>query len=191
MELPQNPPHKVLASFCLMVSKINFHFSADPKFTFNYLLPRVWITANVPLGFNPVESIIRDPCMISRLGITPLPISTQKWRLIISSFLLDKNTLLAHGSTHSGIPLWPHQAPSQTPVSMSVSITFLVLWWDTMANAAYTRKFILACGSKGTIVHRGRETWQGTERAPWECHEASKPQSWPTMTYFLQQSHTS
>lgn len=115
MEWPQNP----LQSPGLLLPESlqnKFNFSADLKFTLNYLLPRVWITANMSLGFIPVELIIRAPAIISYLAVALLPISLLNSRLMISNRLLDKEILMAQKQIKLGMSSWSHDAPPHKPL---------------------------------------------------------------------------
>lgn len=85
-----------------------FNFSADLKFTLKYWLPRASITANMSLGFIPVELIIRAPTTISCLAVTLIPASLLNLRLMMSGCLLDKNSTK---SLKLDMSLWSHDVP--------------------------------------------------------------------------------
>lgn len=127
MEWPQNPPKSpgLLLPDSLQ-NKVNF--SSDLMFTLNYLLPRVWITANMSLGFIPVELIIRAPTIISCLAVILIPISLLILKLMISNCLLDKNISMSHKQTKLGVSSWSHDAPLPLPPAFPISVISQVRW---------------------------------------------------------------
>ena len=110
MEWPQNPPQS--PGLLLLDSLQNkFNFSADLKFTLNYFLPRVWITANMSLGFIPVELIISAPATISRLAVALIPRNLPpEPKTHDFQRLLDRNILMVHKHIKLGMSLWSHDA---------------------------------------------------------------------------------
>ena len=111
MEWSQNPPQS--PGLLLLDSLQNkFNFSSDLKFTLNYLLPRVWITANMSLGFIPVELIISAPATISCLAVALLPPNLPpEPKTRDFQCLLDRNILMVHKHIKLGMSLWSHDAP--------------------------------------------------------------------------------
>lgn len=128
MEWPQNPPQS--PGLLLLDSLQNkFHFSTDLKFTLNSLLPRVWITADMSLGFIPVELITSVPTIISCLAVALIPHNLPpELKTHDVQRLLDKNILMAHKQIKLGISSWSHDVPPAQAPAFPFSVNGQVQW---------------------------------------------------------------